>query len=143
MPDLQTELSEELIDAYKVTHFEVLSDPKFILKIDEYCEGLSNLFQNTGYETACFITAYNPASVELTSDQNQLTQSQLHSDLTQIKTVILDGIGNDPKGLWEGEPSFLVLGISINDAKKLGIKYKQNAFVWCGENCIPELILLR
>ena len=44
MPDLQTELSEELIDAYKVTHFEVLSDPKFILKVDEYCEGLAPPF---------------------------------------------------------------------------------------------------
>ena len=143
MPDLETELSEELIDAYKATNFEVLSNPKFIIKVDEYCEGLSKLFQNTGYENACFITAYNPASVELTSDQNQLAQSQLHSDLTQIKTVILDGIGNDPNGLWEGEPSFLILGISLNDAKKIGIKYAQNAFVWCDENCIPELVLLK
>jgi hypothetical protein len=57
--------------------------------------------------------------------------------------VILDGFGQDPAGQWDGEDSFLVLGISLEAAKKLGSQFEQNAIVWADSNAVPKLFLLR
>ena len=64
-------------------------------------------------------------------------------DLEKSKYLYFDGIGSDPSGEWEGEPSFLILGISKKSAKELGTKYRQNAIVWCDTDCMAELLLLR
>ena len=39
--------------------------------------------------------------------------------------------------------SFLVLGMTLNAAKDLGKKFKQNAIVWSDQSTISQLILLR
>ena len=36
-----------------------------------------------------------------------------------------------------------MLGIDLDTAKAIGIQHKQNAIVWCGQEGIPELVLLR
>lgn len=51
------------------------------------------------------------------------------------------GVGADPK--WQGEPSVLVLGLPLQHARALGTSYLQNAIVWCGEDAVPQLVLLR
>ncbi|UUZ49901.1 DUF3293 domain-containing protein [Massilia sp. B-10] len=49
----------------------------------------------------------------------------------------------DPKREWPSEPSFLVRGLSLEDASALGRQLRQNAIVWCGADLVPQLILLR
>ena len=54
----------------------------------------------------------------------------------------LPGVAVDPFGEWPDEPSFLVMGLSLESAKALAARYQQNAILWCGSTGIPELILL-
>ena len=41
------------------------------------------------------------------------------------------------------EESFLVYGLTLEAAKALGTRLEQNAFIWSGEDAVPQLILLR
>jgi hypothetical protein len=50
------------------------------------------------------------------------------------------GIGQDPTGERRGEASFLVLGISQEEAYTLGKTLSQNAIVFCGDDAIPALM---
>jgi hypothetical protein len=57
--------------------------------------------------------------------------------------TFLPGLGKDPDGIWPPEISILILGLSLEAGKTLAQKYRQNAFVWCSRDRVPELILLR
>ena len=132
-----------LIDAYKKTNFDVLATPPFTLNVASYSNDLKLLHEKHRVKSSCFITAYNPYSEELKPDQNSAAQHKLMETLLGLDFEILEGLGSDPTGEWGGEPSFLVLGISILQSKALGNEFKQNAIVWCDKRCIPELLLLR
>jgi hypothetical protein len=56
---------------------------------------------------------------------------------------IIDGESSDSIGTWPGEKSFLVLGLDLETAIRLGREFRQNALVWADEDAIPRLILLR
>jgi hypothetical protein len=80
-------------------------------------------------DTWAYITACNPASKELTANENNERQAQLRRELEAGGYRIYEGegIGADPA--WTPEPSFLVLGISQEDALALGTRFGQNAIV--------------
>jgi flagellar hook-basal body complex protein FliE len=141
--DLQSKVSSELVDAYMNTHFDVIGTTTFTLKINEYSPELNDLLKKTENKSATFITAYNPYSAETTLIENEKAQQSLRDDLNNIRCEILAGKGSDPSGEWEGEPSFLCLGLSLDNAKKMGIKFGQNAIVWSDHSAVPKLILLR
>ena len=136
-------LSKEMINAYKKTNYEVFTEQLFTLNIDIFSERLSSIYKENSVKTACFITAYNPFSEKLTLEDNKAFQEKLLQNIIHSGNQFFEGIGVDPKGEWEGEPSFLILGISKEEAIEKGKEFKQNALVWCNKNCIPQLILLR
>jgi len=55
----------------------------------------------------------------------------------------IERVGQHPSNRWAPEPSFLVLGLSLEAAKALGSRHEQNAIVWCGIDATPQLVLLR
>ena len=57
--------------------------------------------------------------------------------------TFLAGLGEDPSGVWPGEPSVLVLGMSRSEAERIGREFGQLAIVWSAESAIPELVALR
>jgi len=63
--------------------------------------------------------------------------------LRHNEVTFLEGIGQHPANDWDGEASFLVFGLSLNDATTLCTQFEQNAFVWSGADAVPRLILLR
>ena len=143
MSDIKTVLPNELVNAYKSTNFEVNYETPFVLKVGTFSEDLQSMLSKFNQNTGCFITAYNPESIEKTLVENKTAQEQLYSDLSALDCKIFCGFGADPDDNWEGEPSYFAIGISKENAKRLGKKYRQNAVVWCDERCIPELLLLR
>ena len=143
MNDFKTGLPESIVTAYQSTNYEVHSDPAFIMKIGHFSSGPANLFRKVNLSTGYFITACNPLSVELSNAENKSLHNALHKDLQSSGHHIVNAFGSDPSGTWGGEPSFLVLEISLSQAKSLAVKFKQNAIVGCDETCIPDLILLR
>ena len=138
-----TNLPPDLIKAYKNTDFTVKSEVPFSLKIDVFNEHLVLIYREYSVNTACFITAYNPFGETVSQTDNSIAQQHLLKDIEASELPYFKGIGSDPSGEWEGEPSFLALGISKKSAEALGIKYIQNAIVWCADDCTPELLLLR
>lgn len=135
-------VSNELIDAYTATNFVVESQPTFTLKVGTHSEDLARLYEKAGVNTACFITAYNPFSVLLTTPHNVARQAELLNDLAALKLKFLLGYGQDDDSDWN-EPSVLILGITHEDSMKLAVKHEQNAFIWCDEEATPKLVLTR
>ena len=136
-------LSDSLINAYKNTNFEVLAKSPFILNVGKYSSKLELLFDECSKNQGCFITAYNPLSEPTLKEENEIAQQKLKDSLLSQNLSFLNGIGSDPSGEWQGEPSFFVLGLSKEKSEGLGSEYRQNAIVWSDHQCIPELILLR
>lgn len=101
------------------------------------------LYQTHNVDCAAFITAFNPFSQELTTDENHRRQEVLAKDLTGRSLSFVEGVGQHPSGAWPGEPSFLVLGLELEVAKSLGQSVEQNAIIWCGANRVPNLVLLK
>lgn len=134
----------ELIAAYRETLFRVESPAlAFNLIIEQVSDELNALHQQYNVTCSTFITACNPYSKELGDIANAERQLSLANELNNRSLQYLHGIGNHPSGDWPGEPSYLVLGISLEAAKMLGKQYEQNAIVWCGSDAVPQLILLR
>jgi hypothetical protein len=136
-------LSPDLIKAYEATDFHVTAMPPFALGVNRYCGKLDRLFKNWEASSAAFITAYNPYSESLATEENALRNQRLQADIKNLGFRSIGGFGTHPDGEWESEDSFFVLDISLEGAKELGAAYGQNAIVWCGEDAIPRLVLLR
>jgi len=105
-------------------------------------EPLAKLFQRHQTNCAAFITACNPFSHKLDETANATRQAELAKELAQRGLSFVAGEGGHPSEGW-AEPSYLVLDLSLEDAKALGRHFEQNAVVWCGADTVPELVLLR
>lgn len=138
----KSQVSNELVDTYTATNFVVESQPTFRLKVGTQSEGLARLYEKAGVNAACFITAYNPFSVLLTTPHNVARQAELLSDLARLKLKFVFGYGQSNDSDWN-EPSVLILGITHEDSMKLAVKHEQNAFIWCDEEATPKLVLTR
>jgi hypothetical protein len=138
----KTLISQELVDAYTATNYVVESHPTFTLKVGTHSEELASLYAGTGVNTACFITAYNPFSVLLTTPHNVARQAELLNDLDALKLKFFFGYGQGNDSDWK-EPSVLIFGITYDDSIELAVKHEQNAFIWCDEQATPKLILTR
>ena len=136
-------LDQDLVSAYEATNFHVKVNPAFILNVNKLSEELKLLFKQNRVASAAFITAWNPYSKSLSDKENQARNEQLKNELTLRSFQFINGFGQDPLGQWTGEDSFLVLGISLESSKKLGIQYEQNALIWSDKDAIPKLILLK
>lgn len=133
----------DLIQAYLETHFHVHEDKPFAIRIGELSPELKALHQLKQVHSSCFITPCNPESVQLEQAENNQKLSDFRTDKLLQDFELVSGLGKHPTDSWEGEESYLVLGISLKEAMEIGQKYKQNAIVWIGSDAIPELVLLR
>ena len=133
----------ETLSAYSETNFIVYEEQVFILRIAKYCFALSNLYKAHKIETCLFITAHNPYGQELNESVNLKRNIDLATELENKALKYCPAEGRHPKGDWPSELSYLVLGLSFEEACELGKKYEQNAIVWCDSDCVPQLVLLR
>jgi hypothetical protein len=123
--------------AYHETHY-IFSDIGIFMIWVHWKELRASLEKNT-INSFAIITAYNPFSKQLTDSENNLNNMQLKDDL-KIYTY-RDGEWKHPSDNRPWEASFLIANISLDNAKELWIKYKQNAIVyWDQEE--SKLILL-
>ncbi len=136
-------IAPETIAAYTTTHYRVDAPTPFVLEIGIDNPALKALLRQAKTDCCTFITACNPLGEALSDAQNAALQTKLALTLRQRSLVFFDGIGQHPTGAWPGEPSFLVLDLSLASARALGQTLAQNAIVWCGADAVPQLVLLR
>jgi hypothetical protein len=129
--------------AYEETHYHVFRDVPITLRIGVANTLLADLHRAFQVDCSAFVTAANPLGVITDDALNVHRQAALANQLRSKGFQIIYGIGKHPSGHWPGEPSFLILGFPLDAAKQLGVELKQNAIVWCNDNAVPQLILLR
>ena len=140
----------ELIEAYLAANYRVDADPAFVLKVGVCSLPLLDLFGRHRCECAAYLTACNPFSQDVGPAENAARQAELARQLKGRSLTFIEGIGLDGQmpadggaSQWPGEPSFLVLGLSLEAARALGRKHAQNALLWCASDGVPQLVLLR
>ncbi|MFL9897919.1 DUF3293 domain-containing protein [Paraburkholderia fungorum] len=135
-------VDQATIQAYRETHFCVQGETPMTLLVDQRNETLAALHEASGVESSAFVTAWNPFSQQCDDETNANRQQALADELKVLGLRFVQGVGRHPSSTW-AEPSFLVLGISLEAAKQLGGRYEQNAVIWCGADAVPQLVLLR
>lgn len=140
---MQTAIPAETIAAYLAADFIVDADPSFVMHIGDRCDALAALYTTHKVDCCTFITACNPQGEPTDDDINRHRQQAFARELERRALAYLTGAGCDPKEQWPCEPSFLVMGTPLAEAKALGQYLKQNAIVWCGADLVPQLVLLR
>ena len=138
-----TAIAESLIQAYIETDYVVHTQPAITLRVNEQSPQMMKLHKQHRVACSAFITAFNPYSQPCTPEVNLSRQQELICELKVRSLKFIEGIGQHSSNDWPGEPSLLVLGLSLEAAKTLGSRFEQNALLWLGADGIPELVLLR
>lgn len=134
--------SLELVKRFEETDYIVDDDPPLVMHIGERNDALRTLFASFSVESGAFLTAWNPDGKQSTIDDNYDRQADLLSDIEVLRLNYFVGQGVHPVGDWQ-EDSYLVLGISQEEADDLGRRYAQVAYVWISNSGVPELRLLK
>ncbi|MEQ8790844.1 MAG: DUF3293 domain-containing protein [Pirellulaceae bacterium] len=139
---MEPNISPELLAAYKATRFTAVVDGEAIeIRVGQVCPALNRYLEKTVHASWAFVTASNPASVELSAPENDDRHSQLKGDVAAMGYAFFEGEGVPESGDWEPEQSLLILGIPCDDAKQLGRKYGQNAIV-AGRRSEPAALVI-
>ena len=138
-----SDIHPDLIQAYMETEFRVLEGIPFTLRVGKVISDLLVAHKRHRVESSAFITACNPFSQALSDEINAEKQKALAKELTCRSLEFVAGIGQHPSSQWQGEPSYLIFGLTLEAAKTLGNRFEQNAIVWNGSDGTPQLILLR
>ena len=140
---IDTSIDKKLLESYESANYHIDASPGFILKIGQYSPELHSIYEASHKKKAAFITAYNPASVELSNEENKERNQQLEEKIQALHLDYIHGEGKCDENEWSGEESFLIFGINQKEAIELGKEFGQNAIIWIGEKAIPELLLLK
>jgi hypothetical protein len=134
-------LDSKMRQNYEVANYRVDTAQPFVLKIGVPSAELGLLYRQTKSDCAAFVTACNSMSQALTDGDNAVRQSELEKELARRSLKFVLGVGMDGNETWPNETSFLVFNLSLEASRALARKYEQNAFVWCGSDATPQLIL--
>ena len=135
-------ISPRLSKAYFSTIFKVIDKNIKVILPQPGADGpdtLARLHERHHVKSSALLTAYNPYSEKTDNAANARAQAALIKDI-KGHWEFLQGEGCDPAGIWPPEPSILMFGISLEEARTLAQKYRQNAVVWGGAQGRTHLI---
>ena len=139
-----TQIHPDKIRAYLATDYRLgHTDNDIILKIGKRSERLAVLFASGGVDCGAFITAYNPRGTTQSDEANNQAHAQLAREIEKLGLASIEGSGSEEGTDWPAECSYFVLGLALEPAKAIGSHFDQDAIVWVGSDCLPQLILLR
>lgn len=123
-------IDPDLERAYRATSYWVDEDAgRFTIRCDEPCPALDRLLADAGATNWAFLTAWNPRSTLLTPEENLARQWRLEDAVGRGGWTWHRGAGVADRGGWPAEPSLLVLGITLAEAKALGRAFGQHAIL--------------
>ena len=134
-----SDISSELIDAYRATNYHVLGSSPFVLNIGRPSQPLQKLYDEHECQSAAFITAWNPFSQATDNAENSRLQALLETGISAVSTTLIAGIGEDPSGLWPGEESTLALGVSISVLGASRFMLGVSTFIMGVSGCLPGI----
>ena len=123
---------EALKAAFSATSYEAFGlGQEFSLRVDRNHPDLDALLLTTAREPWAFLTAWNPRSTPTGKSQNIAANQALAKQLAQLTDqddrplLVLPGRGAGPDESWPPAESFLVLGISCEQAEALCKQFSQ------------------
>ena len=136
---MDTHKNRELKSAYAKTRY-IVED--IVIQVGKKNEKLDNLLIENNCTTYAFITAYNPLSELLTTEQNELRHKQL-INYVETRGYKFDlGYGEGTKG-WPNEMSLLIIDISKEEAIACGIAFNQKAIIFGQLRASTSLLMLQ
>ena len=136
-------IPKQRVRAYEEAEYHVETTPPIVLRIGERNAGLVDLLTAWSASSCAFITACNPLSQLLGTEENLRRTLALRRDLQSHAFAVLPARGVDRAGRWPDEPGFFVLACAQETLATIGGRYRQNALVVCGSDGVPQLVLLR
>lgn len=118
---------ESIANIYSFAVYEIY-EPQIILSVGKKSEMLDTLLSQHGEKSWAFITPYNPYPDTLADEENLVRFAELESMLTSYSSYQGEGRGNDEHPCVP-ERSILVLGISLEEAKRIGNYFHQKAIL--------------
>ena len=76
-----SEVADQLIKAYRSTHFRILEPVAFVLRIGEFSKVLAQLYEEKNISSAAFLTAWNPLSRATEENVNEKADQKLRDTL--------------------------------------------------------------
>jgi hypothetical protein len=138
---MPADIAPDLLAAYLATRYHVRHGGGFDFYIERRSADLLALHAEQRVDGSAFITAWNPESEGTPREENEARNARLLRDIEALGLRALPAEGIGPTG-WR-EESFLVPGISRDDAVALARKYRQNAIVWAAADGVPRLEITR
>jgi hypothetical protein len=136
-------IDPRLVQAYKAAEYALLTEPEIVIRVGEHNVDVDMVLRADDAESAAFVTASNPSSVEIDEDDNMIAFAALAEALDDQGYNCYRGEGRDPRGQWPVEQSLLVVGIGRDEAEQLGKRLQQNAIVFIELGKPPQLLLLK
>lgn len=135
-------MNKDVIQAFTRTSYWVeTGDHRICLRVGEPSSALDEVLAPLGVTDWAYVTAYNPASVKLSCVENEARHNNLIQDVQAMGYQTLLGEGCGDTGDWPPEPSVLILGISLEAARRIGTTYGQTAILVGRRNEAPRLSL--
>lgn len=129
MPDLRDAERARLVAAYGGTDYRVgLTDGPATLRVGMPWAAIDPRLTK-GAACLAYLTAVNPASKQLSADENIQRQQELLGDIMTSGYRAVPGLAVADDGSWPDEPGFLVPGLPLAPARALAERYGQNAFL--------------
>lgn len=124
---------------YRQARYVVDDDEvKFTIRLGIENAELHAFLLGRGISTWAFLTAYNPQSTPLSSEENAARQAELLRSLDAQGYAYLRGYGTGDD--WDPEASLFILDISRKTTIELGRQFGQHAILWGETGGEPELV---
>jgi hypothetical protein len=131
----------ELESAYRATTYRVfLPGGGCDLRLGVVSETLRCWLETAGTARFAILTAHNPGSEDVESEENLLRQARLECALLELGYEPYAGENVADDDSWPAEESCFVPGISVTEALALGERYGQNAIICGGADGKTELV---
>jgi hypothetical protein len=124
---IKTQLEQHYLDTiYSV----LINEQQYNIKITEDVpSAIKEILELAKEKTAVILTAWNPKSKLLSSQENKERNKKLDLTLRNNDYPVFKALGKGDN-LWPAEESFFIIGIKKEDAEQLAVEFGQNAFVW-------------
>lgn len=128
-------MKEDLEQHYLDSTYSITIDgDNYDIKLGEPIpDDINELIEKQEEKSAVILTAWNPRSQPLPIEENNIRNNDLRVSLEKNGYPVFDALGEGDESAeltWPAEDSFLVLGILMDEAERLAVKFDQYAYVW-------------